>query len=278
MKPSETPEFRKMVGALGPYLEDLVVVGGWAHSLMTEHEAASPLPFEPLMTLDADVAGREQQPVRGEDLRQRLQQADFREMLRGEDRPPVSEYHLDDEDGGFYVEFLVPQQGSGLRRDGTADGTALLAGVSAQKLRHIDLLLQEPWSLYVDGPDRGVRYKVQFANPVCFVAQKLLVLNKRPPKKRAKDLLYIHDTALLFGDALEDLSELWLRAGTKDPHVADKLQMQTRLYFRSVTDLHRNASIIAKETGRANPPSAEEIRRRCLAIAEVLSPHGAAAI
>lgn len=151
MKPSEMPEFRKLVGALGPYLADLVVVGGWAHRLMTEHEVASRLPFEPLMTLDADLAGREQLPVRGEDIRQRLLQAGFREELRGEDRPPISEYHLGGEDGGLYVEFLVPQHGSGLRRNYTPDDTAVLAGASAQKLRYVDLLLHAPWSLNIGG-------------------------------------------------------------------------------------------------------------------------------
>ena len=54
---------------------------------------------------------------------------------------------------GFYAEFLVPLQGSERKRDGKPDVTASKAGIIAQKLRHLDLLLVAPWS----GPDRPGR-------------------------------------------------------------------------------------------------------------------------
>lgn len=168
MKPSESPEFRKLVAALDPYLADLVVVGGWAHRLMTEHTTASGSDFAPLMTVDADLAGHEGVRVRGENLRERLLLAGFREDLKGEDRPPICEYHLGDEVSGLYVEFLVPERGGGQRRDGTPHHTALLAGAGAQRLRYLDLLLREPWSVEVFDPDERARHLVRFANPACY--------------------------------------------------------------------------------------------------------------
>lgn len=48
------------------------------------------------------------------------------------------------------------------------------------------------------------------ANPVCFIAQKLLISGKRPPRERAKDVLYIHDTLELFGGSIPELRALWI--------------------------------------------------------------------
>lgn len=48
--------FSRLITALDPWLERMVIVGVWAHRLYHLHPAAQKLDFAPLMTLDADVA------------------------------------------------------------------------------------------------------------------------------------------------------------------------------------------------------------------------------
>jgi hypothetical protein len=48
--------FAKAPKALGPYLGELVVIGGWAHRLFGLHPMARAPGFQPLMTEDADIA------------------------------------------------------------------------------------------------------------------------------------------------------------------------------------------------------------------------------
>lgn len=105
---SDREAFARLVTALEPYLDALVFVGGWAHRLFTLHELANPIDFNPLVTEDADIAAPLRLEVRAETIAQRLKAAGFAEELRGEDTPPISEYHLGGEEAGLYVEFSHP--------------------------------------------------------------------------------------------------------------------------------------------------------------------------
>lgn len=250
--------FHRLVTAVQPYLTDLVFVGGWAHRLMVEHPLALRPGFAPLFTLDADLAASGRLPRRNASLLELLEDAGFREELRGEDRPPVAEYHLGKEGHGFYTEFLTPLLGSGLRRDGQPDNTTSLAGVSASKLRYVDLLLESPWLVSVPGLD-GLQ--VRICNPAAFIAQKLLITSQRKADKRAKDLLYVHDTALLFAERLDELSECW-RGMETTPQLRQKVRESVQR-LSSLSGPFSEASRIAQETGRADPPSATTMRARC---------------
>jgi hypothetical protein len=134
--------FARLILALRPYLADLVLIGGWAHRLFRLHPLSQPTPFAPLLTQDVDLATPQSLASRHEDLRGLLLQAGFTERLVGQQRPPVTYYQLGTE--AFYAEFLTPLRGRGIRRDGTADRTAHVAGVTTQKLRHLELLLVRP--------------------------------------------------------------------------------------------------------------------------------------
>ncbi|AMY08527.1 hypothetical protein LuPra_01728 [Luteitalea pratensis] len=132
--------------ALAPYLDRVVIVGGWAHRLFRQHALAQALPYRPLMTRDTDVAIPSGITADKGNLRDRLLVRGFIEEFLGDDRPPVTHYQLGD-DAGFYAEFLTPLSGGEFRRDGTKDVTTSVSGVSAQKLRHLDVLLIAPWSV-----------------------------------------------------------------------------------------------------------------------------------
>ena len=87
------------------------------------------------------------------------------------------------------------------------------AGITAQKLRHLDILLVKPWSVRV-GPEQDVPIAADVdlfvPNPTSFIVQKLLIHSDRPPHKKAQDILYIHDTLELFGGSLGELRRLWV--------------------------------------------------------------------
>src|SRR5207253_1545837 len=133
--------------------------------------------YQPLRTRDVDLAFSPHTPLRG-DLREALVKAGFKEELSGESTPPVTRYRLEKEDAGLYAEFLTAKTGSGLRRDGKPDMTVLKAGITAQKLRHLDLLLEAPWKVRI-GPETKAPIErpvdLAVANPVSFIVQKLLI-------------------------------------------------------------------------------------------------------
>ena len=253
----------KLVGALGPWLDQVVIVGGWAHRLHRLTPQARPPGYEPIRTLDADVAFAERARLTG-DIGQTLRNAGFHEEFAGEHQPPVTWYRLGKETGGFYAEFLTPLSGSGTRRDGTPDATVKNGGVTAQKLRHLDLLLMHPWQVTLGGLSRALSHEqtVRIPNPVTFIAQKLLIFDERPNNKRAQDVLYVHDTLELFGHDLSMLVQLW-RAHvrpTLTPLQCQRIRAVSQKQFSTVTDVHRNAARIP--TDRTLRP--ENVQARCM--------------
>ena len=193
--------FAKLVEALHPWLDKLVFVGGWAHQLHRLHPDASRPAYQPVITRDADVAFAAQARLVG-DIGAALKTAGFRKELLGDHTPPVAHYHIEEGDEGFYAEFLAPLIGSANKRDGTPDPTVARAGVTAQKLRHLDVLLVAPWKLALE-PSGEIPVSnaatVLVTNPVAFIVQKLFIHAARNPNKRAQDALYVHDTLQLFG-------------------------------------------------------------------------------
>jgi hypothetical protein len=112
-----------LVDALGPYVDRVVIVGGWAHRLFRHHPLAQPLSYPALMTRDMDIALAPGIRPGERSLRDRLLAHGFREEFLGDDRPPVTHYHLGGDDAGFYVEFLTPLVGGEFTRGGNRDVT-----------------------------------------------------------------------------------------------------------------------------------------------------------
>lgn len=243
--------FARLLDALRPWLNDLVIVGGWAHRLYRFDRLARPPAYRPLATKDADLAFASNAPLTG-DIGAALKAAGFDRKFSGEHIPPVTEYRLGGQEQGFFAEFLTPLLGDGVKRDGTDDVTAKKAGITAQKVRCLDLLLVSPWSIQVS-PAVGVPVQhsvaVRIPNPVSFIAQKLLIHGRRKPDKRAQDVLYIHDTLELFGRELGPLRAIWQKQVSpgllrKTAKAIDRLR---REQFAAVTDVHRNAARIPQD-------------------------------
>jgi Nucleotidyltransferase len=259
----DAASFARLVEAVRPWLGHLVVVGGWAHRLHRLHPLAGKPTYLPLRTRDVDVALSLEAPLEG-NIREALEHAGFSRLFSGDNAPPVTHYHLGDDDRGFYAEFLVPLRGAELTRHGQPNVTAAKAGITAQKLRYLDLLLDAPWPVRV-GPDVGVPLDraadLLLPNPVSFIVQKLLIPDKRPGNKKAQDVLYIHDTLELFGGALDNLRTLWLdQLRPKMPGTtAKRVETTARAMFEQVTDTIREAARIPQDR-RLSP---DVIRAAC---------------
>ena len=130
----------KLAQALSPWHAHLVFIGGWAHRIHRFSPNANKLESQPIFTRDTDLAFANRAPIEG-DIKAALIDHGFKEHLGGERRPPVAHYTLGEENGGFYAEFLTPLIGSGVKRGGEEDATMMMAGISAQKIRYLEILL-----------------------------------------------------------------------------------------------------------------------------------------
>lgn len=240
--------FAKLVETLSPWAHQLVFVGGWAHRLYRLLPGAAVPSYQPLTTLDADVAFAERARFDGS-IRERLQEAGFRQQLMGDHRPPVSQYTLSDDCAGFYAEFLTPLIGREFTRKGERIATLERAGITAQKLRYLKLLLMSPWSVTLPA-DWGAASPVELfiPNPVSFIVQKLLIHDDRRDK-RSQDILYIHDTLELFASDLEGLAKVWRNDMSGALHanwVQRIMQMKARI-FGDLNDRIRDAAAIPQD-------------------------------
>jgi hypothetical protein len=242
--------FARLVEILDPWLDQVVIIGGWAHRLYRLHPLAQPLDYEPLATFDTDIAVPLNLPVIGEHLRARLLEKDFLEELVGDTHPPAAHYRVAAEDSSFYAEFLTTLEGSEEKRGGRRDVTARISGVSVQKVRYVELMLENPWDVMIAPargyPTPGVR-RILVPNPAAFLVQKILIHHKRNQAKRAKDVLYIHDTIETFGESLAAIRKQWETNVRPALHAkaARRVERAPGEYFCIVDDTIREATRIA---------------------------------
>ncbi len=260
----EFASFARLVESLTPWLDQVVIIGGWAHRLHRLHPLAQPLRYEPLATLDADVALPRRIRVAGDEIYQRLAANGFEAEFLGHHRPPAAHYRLADPGIHFYAEFLTPLVGGAVGRRGKQNATQRVGGVSSQNLRYIEVLLAAPWSVALSAAN-GFPFAnetgVQIANPVSFLAQKILIHRKRNRDERAKDILYMHDTIDTFATRIADLRAEWVRNIRHELHANSvrAVENAAATLFAAVTDSIRAASRIVQ--ARNLPP--EVIRETC---------------
>jgi hypothetical protein len=259
---SDVEAFTRLVQSLRPWLDQVVFVGGWAHRLYRSHPLAQPVDRVPLMTRDADIAlPVPKQRITGS-IRDRLLEAGFQEQLSSDFKPPVTRYQLGTEHGGFYAEFLTPLVGSTTKRDGSIDATKTIAGVTAQKLRHLEPLMIAPWRLTPGGSSGlalGRRTTVLVPNVASYLVQKILIQSKRRSSRRPKDVLYMHDTIELFGRSLTEVRSDWIER--VKPELAVRALRSVRTFaaerFEAIDDEIRDAAREATSaSGRALSPDA----------------------
>lgn len=127
----------------------------------------------------------------------------------------------------------------------------------------------EPWEVVLDPSKVPIEkpVTVRIPNPVSFMVQKLLVLDERSRPDRAKDLLYIHDTLLMFGDARGELARLWVETVSTSLHPTTRASLKRRFERHLTPEATAlfEAARIASESRRPAPPSPTKVRAVCLA-------------
>lgn len=157
-----------------------------------------------------------------------------------------------------------------MTNSGVPIATIEKAGVTAQRLRYLDLLLMAPWivSVAAFGADSAA-LTVRIPNPVSFIVQKLLIHDDRMVAKRAQDILYIHDTLELFAAHVDEMATLWRHEISASVHarwVQKTLRAKDELFGR-LNDRIRDAALIPQD--RDIDP--ERMRLLCLsALGEIL--------
>ncbi|WP_429364559.1 GSU2403 family nucleotidyltransferase fold protein [Paraburkholderia sp. GAS32] len=129
------------------------------------------------------------------------------------------------------------------------NATEANAGVVAQKLHHLEVLLHEPWLVTIPAEESGLGEPVvdlRVPNPVSFMVQKLLIREKRTPQKRAQDVLYIYDAMYKFNGSIEgDLAPIWTGLeGTLHPKQQQSIRDSVKELFSDVNDIIREAVTI----------------------------------
>lgn len=81
--------FARLLDTLRPWLNHLVIVGGWAHRLYRFDRLARPPAYRPLTTKDADLAFATNAPLTG-DIGATLKAAGFNQEFLGDDIPHIT--------------------------------------------------------------------------------------------------------------------------------------------------------------------------------------------
>jgi len=201
--------FVAAVRALRELGDSMVVVGGWSHRLHQFYPGVIPVE-SPLYTKDLDCAIARPPPKVSVGIDQSLKAANFAEHLKGSEEA-FTEYYWNGSDSNLTVEFLVVQKG----REGK---TGLdVGGVVAQRLRYLEIGFVHPWRFTPTQAlgfpvNDGEELSLQIVNPAAFVMNKLVTMTRRTKsEKKGKDLLYVHDTLLMFANAGDALQTLWAR-------------------------------------------------------------------
>lgn len=245
--------------AFRPYLDTLVLIGGFAVRLYELHPRATSIEMRVLRTLDADFATPPAiGPRPGGTLMELAEAAGFVLDLRSEYTPPVMKFVPRDStvvSGAerYTVEFLTPLIGRSADRAGTPLVTVTIqAGLTAQRLRYLDLLQIDAWQVSIGNlPGVGEiipAVDVRVPHPGFFIIQKILIADRRDPEtERPKDMAYIYQVVNLFSRDLPPLARD-VRVRMQDNHarkrwLKDLVRLATGLFATpassGVVEAHR---------------------------------------
>lgn len=185
------PGFFKALQVLRDYLPQIVIGGGWV-PFIYYHYLLADKSMTPMHTKDIDLLVADSVPVvGGETIDQLLKDAGLSENFRSLHNPPITCYEGQIEGAEVEIEFLTQQRGVG-----QSAALEVQAGLNAQALRYISILLENPIEVEIDdlllAPGRPLSVRVPM--PGAFIFHKGLVFPRRAEnQKRAKDLYYIFD-------------------------------------------------------------------------------------
>lgn len=190
----------KAIDVLAPYMDEIVVVGGWVPFLYNRY-GQMPSPHPLLRTMDIDVVVPRHLEERGRlTIDELLSRAGYEARIYGSD-VPVVKYELTSP--VTEIEFLTPEIG----KPGKA-ALAVQRGLTAQALRYLQILLENTKKIKINDTIYGsdISLVVTVPSPGAFIYQKGLTLSpssRRPSTKVSKDLYYIFS----FVDSCKELRD-----------------------------------------------------------------------
>lgn len=178
--------FIKGMEAIEPYLDKLVIAGGWAPYLYAQIYKSG-IRRNPLITKDIDLVVAERGFV--EDvptLDETIIAAGFRHDFASLDDPPVVRYINDSSEKSIIeIEFIT-------NASGQREGVVKIGSINAQSLRYVRPLLENPWSFDLADAGHHRNLIVRLPRPSAYLFHKALTSGRRNHEdKTAKDLYYI---------------------------------------------------------------------------------------
>lgn len=186
METSETDllSLLKTLGVLAPYLDEIVIVGGWVPFLYRRY-GQMPSRHPSLRTMDIDVVVPRHIEDRGRPtIDELLSSAGYEARIYGSDIPIVK-YELTSP--VTEIEFLTPEIGRPSRA-----ALGVQQGLTAQALRYLQILLENTKKIEISDTVEGsdISLVIRVPSPAAFIYQKGLTLSRRHSKV-PKDLYYI---------------------------------------------------------------------------------------
>jgi hypothetical protein len=253
--------------ALEPCHDRVVIIGGMAARLLCTDPRSTSRTSEPITTTDLDVLCAGLSSADASTAHSRLLLAGFHDVMEGDLEPPVTTHVLETEQGPVSVEFLERGSGPARTRAGRERGTSRIGSLTAQRLVRTGILLIEPWTVTrnIALAGEGCTIPIRVPNPCSFIVQKLLIHPRRKsPADRAKDLLYLVEMLVAFGDRLDELAEIartrvWPAMSRTERR--DAVGVAERLGV--VGDVHLGAALQAREAGWGAHGSADALAAAC---------------
>jgi hypothetical protein len=258
-------DFGAMVAALGEYRSVAVLTGGFVSWVYQHMPAFSAPPMPALLTTDVDWTVPARLPILGErTLAARLADSGFVVVRSTDTTPEVQRYQhrrFGDRDlAPVYGEFLAPLRGSATRKGEDLRVRRVQAGLTAQALRYLDLLLDDPVSFDAAAlPGLGLAepHLIRVPRPAAYVLQKLLSWEERSPAKRDKDAAYLHEVALTtrggWTDIRRDVERIEASSHERGRWVARARQQMRVLFLASAAD---GAVRVVRQCGVVPDPAA----------------------
>lgn len=196
------PILLRGLAAIEPYLDEVVIAGGWVphiYELLYDATKAGRSP----RTRDIDLAVRRDVPVKDMSMNKLLESAGFTCRFQSLETPPVTKYVAkEDDDQEIEIEFITDAPGS-------SEGVRYVQpDVTAQELHYVVLLLENTWPVdlgpLTDGKFEGT---LLVPTPGAFVLHKALVFKGRADAvKKEKDLYYVFFVVATLPDWREVIS------------------------------------------------------------------------
>ncbi|MDO8847212.1 MAG: GSU2403 family nucleotidyltransferase fold protein [Coriobacteriia bacterium] len=180
------PVLRRGLSAIEPYLDEVVLAGGWVphiYELLYDATASGRSP----RTRDIDLAVRRTVPLKGRSIDELLTAAEFECRFHSLDTPPVTKYVATTTEGEVEIEFITDAPGA-------AEGAVQVqSDLTAQGLHYVGIMLEDPWAVDLGAlTGEAADHTVLVPRPGAFVFHKALAFRDRRDRlKREKDLYYV---------------------------------------------------------------------------------------